>query len=91
MTSPDKPLSQEERRLIRDKLNILHALMVEDIAKNRHLPVEKVKALANGLSLPGVKAKEAGLIDQIGSFSEAMTWIEDKIGKKTEFCEQPLY
>lgn len=85
--NPDKSLTQEERQILQNQLNALHQLMIEDIAKNRHLPVERVKSLANGLTLTGVEAKELGLIDEVGTYFDALRWLENKIGNKAKICK----
>jgi ClpP class serine protease len=49
------------------------------VAQNRKLDIEKVKKLADGSSMLGVKAKENGLIDEIGDISSGTVWLRSKI------------
>lgn len=86
--NPDKPLTTEEKALIIRDLKIIHENFIEDVSKNRNIAIEKVRAIADGSSVLGEKAKELGLIDDIGGYSEAKSYIEEKIGEKAAVCWQ---
>ncbi len=55
MGSPFKPLTPEEKAVFQSLLDNIHQQFINDVAKNRKLPVDKVKALADGrvLHRPG--------------------------------------
>ncbi len=82
----EKPLTAEDRALILRDLNIIHQNFVEAVAKNRNLAIEKVRAAADGSSVLGERAKELGLIDEIGSWKEAEAYLETQIGEKPVVC-----
>lgn len=84
--SPDKPISQEERDLIKRDLDIIHTNFIEAVAQNRNLSVEKVRGLADGSTVLGAKALELGLIDEIGGWPEAEAYLEAQIGEKPTIC-----
>jgi protease IV len=84
--TPDKPLSAEERSLFQKEINTIQALFIQAVAENRKLPVEKVKALADGSSLLGEQALKQGLIDRIGSYYEVKEYIKELIGENAEIC-----
>ncbi len=84
--SPDKPLSAEENTLLMRDVNIMHSNFIEDVSANRKIPIEKVRAVADGSSWLGSKAKELGLIDEIGGIMEVEKYLEEKIGEKAEIC-----
>jgi signal peptide peptidase SppA len=86
--SPDKPLTAEEKALIIRDLKIIHENFIEDVSGNRNIPIEKVRAIADGSSVLGERAKELGLIDEIGGYSEAKSYMEKKIGEKADVCWQ---
>src|SRR3989344_1740610 len=88
LASQDKPLSWEERQLLQKQVDEYHDLMVKEIAENRDVPLERIQSLADGRFFSGVKAKELGLIDEVGTYFDTLHWIENKIGKKAEICEQ---
>lgn len=84
--SPDKILTEDEKRLIIRDLNITHDIFINAVSKNRNLPIEKVKALADGSSMPGQLAIENGLIDQIGGIYQVESYLKDKLGEDVEIC-----
>lgn len=88
--SPDKPLTQAERMLLERDLTILHRQFVEEVAKNRNLPVEQIAKLADGSSMPGALALENGLIDALGDQETAKVWFADNLTispTNVVFCE----
>jgi protease-4 len=72
MGSPFKPLTPEERAVFQSLLNNIHEQFITDVAKNRKLPVDKVRGLADGRVFTGQEAKELGLIDALGNFNDAV-------------------
>lgn len=84
--SPDKPLTEEEKKLIMRDLEITHNIFIKAVAENRNLPIEKVKLLADGSSMPGEMALENGLIDRIGNYYDAQIYLNELIGEKAEIC-----
>lgn len=83
---PNKVLTEEEKQLFLRDIKITHENFIEAVAANRNIPIEEVRALADGSSVLGEKAKELKLIDQIGGWTEAQNYIEEQIGEKPEIC-----
>ncbi len=83
---PNKLFTAEERALFMRDLNILHDNFIKAVSENRNLTIERVRALADGSSMLGVRAKELGLIDQLGGIIEVEKYIEGIIGEKAEIC-----
>jgi len=71
--------------ILRD-IRIIHDQFVGAVSKNRNLPVEQVRALADGSSMTGSAAVEKKLIDRIGSFSEAEKYLAEQIGEEADVC-----
>lgn len=84
--SPDKTLTEEEKKLIMRDLEITHNIFIKAVSENRNLPIEKVRLLADGSSMPGEMALENGLIDRIGDYYDAQTYLNESIGEKAEIC-----
>lgn len=84
--NPDKSLTAEEKALIMRDLKIIHENFIKEVSENRNIPLEKVQAIADGSSVLGERAKELGLIDEIGGYAEAKQYIEENIGEKAEVC-----
>lgn len=84
--NPDKPLTDEEKRLIMRDLDIMHNLFIKAVSENRNLPIDKIKLLADGSSMPGEIALENGLIDRIGDYYDAQAYLNELIAEKAEIC-----
>lgn len=88
--NPNKPLSEEERALFQAQLETVHDEFVKIVATNRELDTETVKALADGSTLIGNAAKEAGLVDIIGGRSQVRDAFATALAIAPEeviFCE----
>ncbi|MFP3982222.1 MAG: signal peptide peptidase SppA [Desulfurivibrionaceae bacterium] len=70
--STDKELTQEERDLLNNLLDNVYQQFVTDVSRERDLPVEKVRELADGRIFSGEQALESGLIDENGNFYDAV-------------------
>ncbi|OGG53365.1 hypothetical protein A2851_00095 [Candidatus Kaiserbacteria bacterium RIFCSPHIGHO2_01_FULL_53_29] len=84
--SPDKPLTEAERALIMRDIKTSHENFVRAVAAFRKLPIEKVAAFADGSTLMGTDALEAGLIDQLGGTDDALSYLEEVIGEPVAVC-----
>ena len=87
MLNPDKPLTEEERKLVERDLNILHENFIQAVAKNRNIDIEKVRQLADGSSMPGQMALENNLIDQIGGKYEVEKYLKERVGDDIVLCK----
>lgn len=83
---PNKPLTNEEKALMMRDLNIIHEDIIRVVATDRNLDIDKVRALADGSSMPGQMAKDKGLIDEIGSYTEVENYLKAKLGEEVVTC-----
>jgi protease-4 len=71
--SPNREMTEEERQLLLDQMDAIYERFILDVAEGRAtLEPEDVRELATGLTYPGEEALALGLIDQIGSFDDAL-------------------
>ncbi|MDD5658756.1 MAG: signal peptide peptidase SppA [Actinomycetota bacterium] len=70
--STDRELTEEERALLEEQTRCIYELFIGDVAAGRKLDVKKVRELATGWIYLGQDAKELGLIDEIGTYSDAV-------------------
>jgi protease-4 len=70
--SPFHAMTPQEKAALQSLLDNIHKQFIGDVARHRKLPVEKVKALADGGVLTGEEAKTAGLVDELGNFRDAV-------------------
>ncbi len=88
--NPNKALTTEERALFERDLDTIHQAFIDIVAKYRTLPREEVVLLADGATMPGVRALEAKLIDELGGRTEAKAAIArltDTPLEDLHFCE----
>jgi protease-4 len=68
----NRPLSNEERTLMQSLIDNVFNQFVQAVAESRSMPEETVKELADGRIFSGQQAFEAGLIDSLGNFTDAI-------------------
>jgi protease-4 len=89
-----RPLTDKEREILESFAEEIHEQFIKDVAKGREgkIDIEKVREIADGSFFTGSKAKELGLVDEIGNFYDAVK-IAAKLGNidgepKLEFPEE---
>lgn len=70
--SPFRPMTEEERRLTQNMVDDMYEQFVAVVAEQRYMDGEKVRSLADGRVFTGVQAKEAGLVDELGNYYDAL-------------------
>ena len=80
--SPFREMTPEEREYIKGLLDEIHRQFVEDVAKGRNLPVEKVREVADGRVFTGERAQELSLVDGVRSFWEVVGILSKDLGYK---------
>jgi signal peptide peptidase SppA len=85
--NPDRPLTEEDKALFNRDIRIMNDNFIKDVAINRKLDINKVKALADGSTMLGEMAMKNGLIDRIGGREEALVYLKEKTGEELKVCE----
>jgi protease-4 len=67
-----REMTSEERQLLQETIDDIHAQFVEVVAEGRGLPYDEVAALADGRIFSGRQALEAGLVDRLGTLEDAV-------------------
>lgn len=67
-----RALTPEERKILEDFLTELHGQFKADVGKGRGLDIDFVNKIADGRIYSGQKAKEMGLVDQMGGLMDAL-------------------
>jgi protease-4 len=70
--NPFRPFSDEDRTVFQGMIDDVYDQFVRAVAEGRKLPVDKVRAIADGRVLTGEQAQEAGLVDELGNFRDAV-------------------
>lgn len=82
--SPHRKMSDREKKLLKSLIMDVQEQFVEAVAQGRHLPVEKVRKIADGRILSGAQSKKLGLVDQLGNFQDAVELAKRMAGIKGE-------
>jgi protease-4 len=72
MLSPDRPLTEDERRLMEQIITEIYQEFVRVVAEGRQMPEEEVRRLADGRIYTGRQAEELGLVDGLGGYRDAV-------------------
>jgi len=80
MFSPTTPFSESESRRVDALLDDIYANFTQGVAEGRKLPLETVQELAKGRVYTGRRAKELGLVDELGGMDTALRLARESIG-----------
>ncbi len=70
--TPFRKMREDERRDLNNVLADIHEQFIRDVAEGRNIPVDTVRKLSDGRIFTGIQAKNAGLVDKIGTFYDAV-------------------
>ena len=85
--SPYRSLTNEEKDLYQNILDKIREEFIITVAKNRNLSEDKVRELATGFVFLGEEAQKFGLIDELGSKDDAVSYIEKKLNITAKLAE----
>jgi protease-4 len=83
--TPARPLREDEREYLQGLVQDMYETFLEDISKDRKIPLEEVRKLAEGKAYTGRQALALGLVDELGDMAGAMNLLV----KRCELPEQP--
>ncbi|MFQ3573986.1 MAG: signal peptide peptidase SppA [Thermodesulfovibrionales bacterium] len=72
MTSAFRAMGKEQKEILQGVLDNVHEQFINAVSEGRKIPVEKVKALADGSVFTGSQALSKGLVDQLGTLEDAI-------------------
>ncbi len=78
--SPNRAMTTDETVYIEALLHDTHLQFIEDVARGRSLPEDSVKGLADGRIFTGRQAVALGLVDTLGGFADAISYLKEYIG-----------
>ncbi len=79
--SPMREMTPEERIIIQELVDDIYNQFIDVIVKDRKLTREQVIAIGDGRVFSGRKAKEYGLVDQLGDMASAARLASQLAGK----------
>jgi protease-4 len=79
-----RPMTPAERALLQGVIDNVYLQFIQAVADSRKLSLEKVRPLADGRIFSGSQAKDLGLIDHLGNFTDAVEQAMQLAGLKGE-------
>jgi protease IV len=76
----DRELTDPEKQILQDLIDITYQQFVQTVAEGRNLDVEKVKSFADGRIFSGQQALELGMVDRLGTEEDARRWAAELAG-----------
>jgi len=78
--APWRALTATETAMLKEDIKIVYDDFIASVAKGRNMSEPAVRKLATGWAWPGRKAKDLGLVDTLGNYSDAVARA-GKLGK----------
>ena len=69
-----RPMTEEERAMLQDMVDDIYDQFVRTVADGRNMDEAKVRAIADGRILTGKQAQDAGLVDAMGNYYDALAY-----------------
>jgi len=82
--SPLRKMTEEERALLQNVMDDVHAQFIEAVAEGRAIEFTDAQALADGRIFTGRQAKDVQLVDEIGDLEDAIQLAADVVGIEGE-------
>ncbi|MBR3812411.1 MAG: signal peptide peptidase SppA [Spirochaetaceae bacterium] len=79
MFNINEPITAEQRQIIQDYINEAYDQFTGIVAKERSLPIERVRELADGRIYTANQALEIKLIDKICGYDEAVDYMKSEL------------
>ncbi len=83
--SPYRQLTEDERALIQGEVDDAYELFIDLVATGRQLSEPQVEDLATGWAWNGETAKDMGLVDEIGTYRDALDAAAERGGIEGDY------
>jgi protease IV len=70
--SPFRPMSPEDKAYLQVMIDNIYQQFLGDVSRNRKIPLDRLRTLAEGKIYTGEEAKQIGLVDDFGNLPDAI-------------------
>ncbi len=77
---PTRKMNPKDLKVIQTVIDSIYNQFVVTVSQSRHIPVAKVRSLADGRVFSGIQAQRLGLVDRIGNLQDAITYLGKRLG-----------
>jgi len=75
--SPWRSITETETALIQEEIDFAYEEFIRIVAEGRELPESRVREMATGWAWSGAEAMEMGLVDELGTYNDALDHAAD--------------
>ena len=75
-----RPMTGEERAMIQNMVNEIYNQFVQTVADGRKMDESAVRKVADGRIMTGKQAQDAGLVDAMGNYYDALNYAGNLVG-----------
>lgn len=78
--SSTRTFTDADRELLQEMIDNVHRQFVDAVSLERDLPIDRLKPFVDGRIFTGQQAREIGLIDELGTFTDAVRYAAELVG-----------
>ena len=88
--NPNRDLTEQELAFLQNLINNTHEQFIRDVSNARKMKIKDLRKIADGRILNGKQALDLGLVDSLGSFSTAISYLKSQLSlpEKTKIIEK---
>lgn len=88
--NPNRDLTKKEKEYLQQLLDNTHNQFIEDVSQARNFDVQELREMADGRIFTGQQACEMGLIDSLGGYIDALSYLKKSLNlpEKTKVIEK---
>ena len=80
--SPIREMTQKEKTMLQSIIDETYNQFLDTVSKSRHIPVDKLKSIAQGQVYTGIQAKKLGLVDDLGDLQDTINIVKKDLNIK---------
>ena len=74
--NPTREMTDEEKQYLKGLIMNVYTQFLDDVSKARHIPIEKLKKIADGRVFTGEEGLKLGLVDKLGNFDDVIDYVK---------------
>src|SRR5690625_7130395 len=78
--SPNRDMTKEEKDILQSMIDEMYEDFVDVIVAGRDMSEQEVKEIGDGRIYTGRQALDNGLVDEVGSFDDALATLQSDLG-----------
>ncbi len=90
--NPNREMTPHEKAFLQNMLDDIHSQFIEDVSEARDIDIDSLTRIADGRIFTGRQAINAGLVDTLGGFEDAVSYLKKLVGapEKSPIVEKKI-